>query len=205
MVDDNSESSVFEKTFSFYLDKLDNIDPEFLTESLGVSFDEKGIAIQLLNEEYIVSKKGVADSTGKRPSFDLCIILLKYLLTRRTEYPSGSQWTAFRDLRDSGPLTVYYRDNVERAFSDYFTGNTSGLKSACINTGGIIPEEIFTNDVSMKFNFLPRIPMLLLFNDKDEDFSASCSVLFEQRSENYLDAECIAMAGSVLFSNIRGI
>ena len=205
MGNDHYQSSVFEKTFAFYLEKIDSIDPELLKENLGVSLDGKRITIPLLNKRYVVSKKGIADPAGERPPFDLCIILLKYLLTRRTEYPKGSQWTAFRDLRDSGPLTVFFRDNVELAFSDHFSGNISGLENACIKLGGIDPDEDFSSDVSMKFAFLPRIPVLLLFNDKDEEFSASCSVLFEQRSENYLDAECIAMAGRVLFSNVRRI
>ena len=77
------------------------------------------------------------------------------------------------------------------------------MESACINTGGNRQEGAYGHDVSMGFNFLPRIPLLLLFNDKDDEFPASCSLLFERRSENYLDAECLAMAGRVLFDEIK--
>ncbi len=199
----NWKFSVFEKTFSGYLEQVNNLDPGSLRDRLGINLNEDEIAVSVLNRKYFISKKDVTDSSGKRPSFDICIIILKYLMTNRTGFPSVAEWCSYRDLRDSGPLTVYFRDNVEQAFSDYFSGNISTLKSACINIGGKRPEDNFTHDISMIFNFLPRVPLLLLFNDKDEEFPASCSLLFERRSENYLDAECLAMTGRVLFDEIR--
>jgi hypothetical protein len=45
---------------------------------------------------------------------------------------------------------------------------------------------------------LPRVPLLLLFNDADDEFPAACSVLFERRAAGYLDMECLAMLGMQL-------
>ena len=47
------------------------------------------------------------------------------------------------------------------------------------------------------------IPIIILYNDADEEFSAKCSVLFESRAEKYLDAECLAMIGWQLFSHLK--
>jgi hypothetical protein len=47
------------------------------------------------------------------------------------------------------------------------------------------------------------IPVMMLYNDKDEEFSATCSVLFGRRPEKYLDAECIAMLSWQLLSRLR--
>ena len=58
-------------------------------------------------------------------------------------------------------------------------------------------------DIAMQFDALPKIPVILLLNDADEEFSAKCSVLFERRAEKYLDAECIAMLGWQLFNHLR--
>ena len=49
------------------------------------------------------------------------------------------------------------------------------------------------------------MPLLLLFNDADEDFPPACSVLFERRAEHYLDKECLAMLGMMLADCIRKI
>jgi hypothetical protein len=44
---------------------------------------------------------------------------------------------------------------------------------------------------------------LILFNDADEEFPAQCMVLFERRAENYLDMECLAMVGMLLFEQLK--
>jgi hypothetical protein len=43
----------------------------------------------------------------------------------------------------------------------------------------------------------------MLFNDADEEFPAQCAVLFERRAENYLDMECLAMVGMLLFEYLK--
>jgi hypothetical protein len=55
----------------------------------------------------------------------------------------------------------------------------------------------------MQFNALPQVPLVMLFNDADDEFSATCSVLFQRRAENYLDPECLAMLGRCLFTHLR--
>ncbi len=54
----------------------------------------------------------------------------------------------------------------------------------------------------MQFNALPKLPMVLLFNDRDEEFPAQAKILFEQRAEVYLDAECLAILGNLLFQRL---
>jgi dienelactone hydrolase len=50
----------------------------------------------------------------------------------------------------------------------------------------------------MRFDALPKIPILLLFNDADDEFPAQCLLLFERRAEKYLDMECLAILGWLL-------
>jgi hypothetical protein len=45
---------------------------------------------------------------------------------------------------------------------------------------------------------LPKMPLLLVFNDADDDFPASASLLFEKRASTYLDAESQAILGHQL-------
>jgi hypothetical protein len=112
--------------------------------------------------------------------------------------PPGRQWVNFRDLKDSGPLTVYFRDNAEKVIVDRFSGNTEILKSCMTSLNGYVPDLDVTYDLVMAVDALPKIPLVLLFNDADDTFPAECSILFEQTVESYLDAECIAMLGAQL-------
>jgi hypothetical protein len=67
------------------------------------------------------------------------------------------------------------------------------------------PAADFPYDLSLQFSALPKIPVLMLFNDADEEFPARCAVLFERRAEKYLDMECLAMVGSLLFEWLKQI
>jgi hypothetical protein len=60
------------------------------------------------------------------------------------------------------------------------------------------------SDFLSSFIVLPRVPILLLFNEADEDFPAQSSVLFEHRARHYLDMECLAMVGTLLVEHLVG-
>jgi hypothetical protein len=55
-----------------------------------------------------------------------------------------------------------------------------------------------------RFEALPRVPLLLLFNDEDEDFPAQCTLLFQRRAEKFLDMECLAICGWLLADTLAG-
>jgi hypothetical protein len=57
----------------------------------------------------------------------------------------------------------------------------------------------------MQFEALPQIPVILLFNDADDEFPAQSSVLFERKAEKYLDPECLSMAGRLLFTCLKEV
>ncbi|MFC1819692.1 DUF3786 domain-containing protein [Thermodesulfobacteriota bacterium] len=198
-----ADSSVFEKTYKGYLAQVGRIDLRSIERKLDVQVEGAAVMIPLLGKPHRVSGKGVADPSGKRTSFDISVILCKYILLCPDEYPGNKEWTSYRDLKDSGPLTSYFANDVERAISEYFEGRVGDLKEACKELGGYSPDIELSYDISMQFDLLPRIPVLMLYNDADDDFPARCSVLFERRAENYLDAECLAMVGRLLFTCLK--
>jgi hypothetical protein len=84
----------------------------------------------------------------------------------------------------------------------HFSGRLEALFNISEKLGGV-PHEVETPyDLSMQFNVLPRISLLLLFNDSDEDFSAHCTVLFQKHAELYLDPESLAMSSAALASTL---
>ena len=50
----------------------------------------------------------------------------------------------------------------------------------------------------MEIDALPRLSLLLLFNDADEEFAANGTVLFQKHAEHYLDPESLAMTSAFL-------
>jgi len=199
----NSKESVFKKTYEKYLAQIDGIDYNLVKQKLGAEVEKNKIIIPLFGKPYKVSGAGISDPGGKQPMLDICVILCKYILLCPQIPPKGHDWVSFRDLKDSGPLTSYFVNDVERAIATYFNSRLGDIRKAGRILKGYSPGIEVSYDLSMQFDALPKVPVIMLFNDADAEFSATCSVLFERRAENYLDPECLAMAGRCLFTYLK--
>jgi len=200
-------SQVFEKHYNDYLQQLKTLDFDTIVPKLGglvnENFQGKSFSLPFFGQSYDISPQGIINSSGKKPMYDVCIVLCRYLLMCPEKLPHDRKWVAFRDLKDSGPLTVYFRDNVEQAISTGFAGKRDELKHCMAGLNGYLPNLDVSYDLAMQVDALPKIPMVLLFNDADELFPPECSILFEKQVEAYLDAECIAMLGHQLVSQLN--
>ena len=94
-------------------------------------------------------------------------------------------------------------NTVERPIASDFTGRLLELQKAAEYFSGRSPDIELSYDVSVCFDVLPKVPCLLLFNDKDDEFPAQCSILFEKRADKFLDMECLAMVGMLLSEYLR--
>ena len=128
----------------------------------------------------------------------MCVVLCKYLLLCPDAAVPEDEWAAYRDFKDAGPLTGFFANSVEKPLAEHFAGRLTELETACKALGGIAPDIDLTYDFSMQFNALPRVPILLLYNDADDEFPAHCSLLFRRGSDKFLDAESLAILGEIV-------
>jgi hypothetical protein len=195
--------SIFSRHYHDYLAKLATLDLPARADRLGAVVEGNGLRLRLLGRDYLVSSQEVVDEDGKRASYDACIILCRYVLMCPTVVPVGEELVTFRNLKDSGPLTVYFADNVERCIAQRFSGRLVDFRRTSGEWGEAAGIEANV-DAAARFAALPKIPLVVLCNDRDEDFPASCSVLMERRAESYLDAECLAMLCHGLARRLAG-
>ncbi|MCG8686699.1 MAG: DUF3786 domain-containing protein [Desulfobacterales bacterium] len=198
-------SPVFEQHYKDYLNQLATLDLEALGPAAGgqVRIGQYGpeLVIPYFTKEYVLSPNGIKNQEGKKPGYDTCIILSRYLIMAKdwvekiSAETSDDPWVGFRDLKDSGPLTVYFKDNVEAVIGESLSGKGKFLEDILAPLQGAKPDIELQYDLALEVNSLPKVPLLLLFNDAEEGFPATCSVLFRSETETFLDAECIAMAG----------
>ncbi len=200
-----SKAAVFKRTYTDYIAQVAGIDLRSIEQKLGVRIEGNDVIIPLFGKPYKITKNDIVAPSGKRPSLDICVILCKYLLLCPDVYPREKEWVSFRDLKDTGPLTTYFANDVAGAITSYFVGKLDDLKEAGKNIGGYPPDFEVAYDLFMQFDALPQVPVILLFNDADDEFPAQSSVLFERRAEKYLDPECLAMAGRLLFTRLKEV
>jgi hypothetical protein len=89
-------------------------------------------------------------------------------------------------------------NHTERPIVQNYSNRLKDLAAACEKLGGRDPGLDLNYQLIMKLYPLPKVPVLLLFDDVDEEFPAQCKVLFERRAEHYLDPECLAIIGTLL-------
>jgi hypothetical protein len=200
-----SEESVFGRTYRNYLEQLKGLSFASIAPKLGAKIDGDVIRIPLFNSEYRVSVEKITGPSGEKPPHDICVLLGKYLLLCPDEPSENNDWVSFRDFKDSAPLLGYFANEVERPIARYFAQKIDALRKASGILGGYPPSLDVQYDLAVRFDALPMIPIMMLFNDMNEEFSAQCSVLFESSAEKYLDAECLAMLGWQLFFRLRKV
>ena len=197
---------VFEKNYTDYLRQLDTTHLPMWGSVLNITVDEKRTSalIPFFKTLYRVSPFGVVDDHGRRPDYGTCVILLKYLLMCPLQVTCDRDWVTYRDFADSGQTqNVGLADYATTAIAKRYTGGIERLKAAVDALGGRPPETDYPYDVSAVIPALPRIPILFLFNDADEQFPARASILYERRAAHFLDAECRVMVDWYLLQHLK--
>ncbi len=191
-------ASVFEQTYQDYLRQLRQVDLQEIANRIGVEIEGDSILLPLFGQLYKISSRGIIDSSGKEPIHSVKVILCQYLLHEPTVEPSGDDWVSYKDFKDASPFVGGFQNNTENALAKSFAGRLETLRRACLQLGGKDPGLDWGYQLSMKFDPFPRVPILLLFNDADEEFPARCLLLFERRAEKYLDMESMAILAWLL-------
>ena len=111
---------------------------------------------------------------------------------------------SFKDFKKTSHFLNlnYFISDTEKPIVQNFSGRLDALSTACEKFGGVPNDIGISYDLVMRFDALPRISLLLLFNDKDEEFPAQCSVLFQKQAEYYLDPESLVMTSAFLVKKL---
>ena len=199
----SGESSIFEKTYRDYLAQVAGLDLGSMQEKLGTEVDGGEAIVPFFGRPYRVSPNGIFSSTGKESDFTVSVVLCKYLLMCPEFTPKGDDWVSYKDFKDAAPFAGAFVNTAERPIGENFANGLVELKEACKSLGGRAPGMDLSYDLSVCFDPLPRVPILVLFNDADDEFPAQCWLLFERRAEGYLDMECLAILGMLLSEYLK--
>lgn len=199
-----AKAPVFEEIYRDYLAQLGRQWSTVALEDLGAVREGEVVMATLFGQTYRVSPQGIEDSGGSKPSHARCVVLAKYLLAQPGGVRPTGQWTSYRGFKDAAPYAASFAQYAEGRIAKAFAGRRAELAQACAGLGGVPPEERLSYDLCLRFSALPRLPLLMLFNDREEDFPATCSLLFDESAPAFLDMECLAMLGLILGEILAG-
>jgi len=191
-------SAVFAQTYHNYLEQIFQIDFLSRAEILGLKRDGDKLIIPLYDNVYTFSAEGLTENDKNEITPAVQIMICKYILTCPHEKLSvDNRLVTYREFKNSGPLTSYFTTNTNKIIETTFSGDLACLREKALSVNGELMEsDVY--DLSLRFYAFPRIPVLVNFNDRDDLFPATCSILYRSTAAQYLDMESLSMTGTLL-------
>ncbi|MGB3210964.1 MAG: DUF3786 domain-containing protein [Desulforhopalus sp.] len=191
-------SKVFDKTYRRYLEEIRRQDFLAKAEALGVKKDNGTLKIPLYDKLYYFGSDGILSEDGGDLTPAVQVMICKYILTCPVHLPEITDTlVTYREFKDAGPLISYFTTNTNKTLESTFCGKVATLRKRGQEIGGKVLESD-TYDLSLLFHAFPRVPVIVNFNDQDDLFCATCSVLYRSSAAHFLDMECLAMTGTLL-------
>jgi hypothetical protein len=193
-----------EQALRALLSSIETADLTVLAEnSLGlfIASPEEGVDLVFLDGSYRVTRTGVTSLRGDVPSVSVKILLLIYL-TRASGRPEAGVWISYRDLPNTVSKSKSFEEAVARV-AKTFSGDSDRLERTLRSLGGR-PADSSSADKTFHIQVLPRVSVLLLFWDEEEEFPARVSLLLDREVLDYLDQEAIVFMAEALAARLLG-
>ena len=198
-------SEIFDTHYRDYCQQIASADLPAVRDRLDFELENNIARIPFFHETYEVSGQGIFNlETGQQADYMTSVILAKYILLCPAKRHLDPDWCTFRDFKKESHFTNanYFNSDTTGRIQSRFTGRLPDLEAASTRLGGQPHTTNLSWDLSIEFSVLPRLSLLLLMNEADEDFPADCRVLFQKQAEHYLDPESLAMTGGLLAKNL---
>lgn len=192
------EAPIFQEIYEDYLRQVAKCDLSNKSDILDVRVAGQTIHLPFFNRSFSITPGEVSDSEGKRPAHAVSVILCKYLLLCPESVSRADELVTYKDFKDASPYVMGFKNTAEKPIAQFFSGKLDELNEKCGMLEGMPHVSDVSCQLAYRFQALPRVPIYLLFNDRDEEFPAECTLLFERSASDYLDMECIAMVAMVL-------
>jgi hypothetical protein len=177
---------------------LSNADPARVAQLSGAqqTLDRQlalafwGRSIRISSPEWVAYPEG---SDQPLSSFDQALLL--YYLTTADGEPLNQEWISFSDLPDGRFYNQAFQGYTGKELALAFREDRAAFEEAAQVLGGA---RYPLGDAAYAFQVLPRVPLLVVYWQGDEDFPSSCQILFDAAASHYLPTDAYAILGSTL-------
>ena len=158
--------------------------------------------VPFLGTMFLVSNKGVRRQDGKAFHDAAGSVLAHYILNGSRSRPAG-EFVTFKEL--AGPLFSqgsYSSSALELPIIKRFQGRVPELLARAGICGGRREGEAGSGAVSLILDLLPHILMQLIFYDRDEEFPARATLLFDRNATQFVDFEVLAVLVTLFVTDL---
>lgn len=183
-------------------------DPESLARLTGARYLPTGpgqgeFHLSLWDREVVLTyPEGLTHTAeGQQPLRPPDIALVLYYFHTADGTPLSHRWISFADLPDGRFYNQAFQGYTGRELARRFGGEIEEFERRALLAGG---ERHDFGDIAFKFPVLPHLAFLVVLWQGDEDFPASCQILFDASAPHNLPTDACAVAGSLLTHRLLG-
>ena len=148
----------------------------------------EAVEVRFLGRLHRILRDDVVCPEDPAPSIWVKIFLMIYA-TRATGRPLSGRWVSYRELPNTVSKARSFEACTEQ-IARVFEGRPEDLERAA-RVLGARPADEASAHAAFVFEALPRVPLLLLFWDREEEFPARAVLLLDRHVLDYLDQEAL--------------
>lgn len=156
--------------------------------------------VPFFGEMHSVSADGVTDSMNEKATPALASALMNWVINsgKETGKQKPPSWISLREYPDAGPLIGQFQENTTKTIERTFEGKSEVLEAISIELGAEVTLNSMGFDMTLKFQALPDLPIMLGFSDQEDGMPATCSMFFPEFSQKVLDIRSLGVIGTWL-------
>jgi hypothetical protein len=135
------------------------------------------------------------NATGDRPLPTFFQALLAYYFSTADGTPPAGRWIAFSELPDGHFYTQAFQSYTGHELARAFGNRIDDFGAVATNLGGRREK---LGDAAYAFRVLPRVELLAVCWQGDDEFPPSFRILFDAAVSHYLSSDTCAIVGSML-------
>ncbi|OFW55734.1 MAG: hypothetical protein A2V52_01715 [Actinobacteria bacterium RBG_19FT_COMBO_54_7] len=173
------------------------LDPTWMASRSGTVYDfsETAFEVPFFDEFLKVSyPAGLVERVDRRGVTDTEALICLHYLIQADGTPVRHEWVAYRDLPGARYHEPAFVAEVERPLSLGLAGRLQALREWSDRHARTLE---IAGDIALAWEAFPHIPLLIIFNEQDEEFPASARVLFDISAPNYLPTEDLSILAEI--------
>lgn len=187
-------------------DELTGMDPCVLASHTGAEYTAMGDAegefhLSLWKRPVVLAFpdwRGHDALSGRElPSIMQALLLYYFRLSDGT--PLANRWIAFSELPDGRFYNPAFQGYSGKVIAREFGNDLEAFRRNASKAGGQEhKQDPALGDAAYVFQVLPHVALLAVYWCGDEDFPASCQILFDASVSHHLSTDACAILGSTL-------
>ena len=176
---------------------LEGTEPAVLAERTGSELAGNEFRLHLWGKAVILTLPGfIALDAATRQELrpDQQMLLLYYFGTADAT-PQTGKWISFADLPGGRFYNQAFQGYSGKELARAFQDDRAAFERAAQALDGV---RHALGDAAFAFQALPRVSLLAVFWQGDEEFPSTCQVLFDAAASHYLPTDAYAILGGTL-------